>query len=187
MSCTSGSQDKGGCRDTGPACPTARNECEASASSLLKWTCAFPRFGLTKRVLKLNLRHGGGGVGGLSTGKIRRVPYIFLVLHTKPSQFLGPTVEYWGVIWAHFIWLSSGFGETESSSVTQVGLQLTDTFLLYLPSAGPEAESEVWSTSPGFDRIGCLLTWATVISDFCFSTCAVDAMGELQGFGPTPH
>lgn len=91
------------------------------------------------------------------------------------------------MIWVHSIWLSSGFGETESSSVTQVGLQLTDTFLLYLPSAGPEAESEVWSASPGFDRIGCLLTWATVISDFCFYTCAVDAMGELQGFGPTPH
>lgn len=105
----------------------------------------------------------------------------------KAFSFSAPQWNTWGVIWAHSIWLSSGFGETESSSVTQAGLQLTDTFLLYLPSAGPEAESEVRSASPGFDRIGCLLTWATVISDFCFYTCAVDAMGELQGFRPTPH
>lgn len=100
MSYPSGPQYKGGCRDIGPrklsACPPARNDCEASASSLPKWTCAFPHFGLTKCVLKLNLRHGGGGVGGLSTGKIRRMPYIFLVLHPQPSQFLGPTVEYLG-------------------------------------------------------------------------------------------
>lgn len=61
--------------------------------------------------------------------------------------------------------------------MAQVGLQLTDTFLLYLPNAGPEPESEVWSSMPGFDRIGCLLTWATIIADLCFYTCAVDAMG----------
>jgi hypothetical protein len=50
-------------------------EINVHASSLLKWTCAFPHFGYTNYVFKLNLRHGGGGVGGLSIGKMRRASY----------------------------------------------------------------------------------------------------------------
>lgn len=108
---------------------------DVHARSLVKWTCAFPHFGLAKCVLKLNLRHGGGGVGGLSAGKIRRKPYIFLSftwsLHNA-SAHSGIT----DVIWAHFVLSLFWVLGKGSSSVAQAGLQLTEMFLLYPPGTG---------------------------------------------------
>lgn len=108
------------------------------ARSLVKWTCAFPHFGLAKCVLKLNLRHGGGGVGGLSTGKIRRMSCVFLSftqsLHNA-SAHSGIT----DVIWVHFVLSLFWVLGKESSSVAQAGLQLTDIFLLHPPSAGAQS------------------------------------------------
>lgn len=67
--------------------------------------------------------------------------------------------------------------------MAQVGLQLTDVFLLHLPSAGPSAES-VRTTSPAWDSTAYLLIRVTGIPAFCFDTRAVDALLWLQSFGP---
>ena len=101
--------------------------------SLVKWTCAFAHFGLAKGVLTLNLRHGGGRVGGLSTGKIRRMPCIFLSF----SQSLHNTSAHTritDVIWAHSVLSLFWVWGTGSHSVAQAGLQLNR----YLPTSPPK-------------------------------------------------
>lgn len=148
----------------------------------MKWTCAFPHFGLAKGVLKLNLRYGGGGVGGLTTGKIRRMLCISLSF-TQSLHNTSAHSRITDVIRAGFVFV---LGLGDRISLCGPGWPSTQQITSYFTSqvVGPKVELDVWTTSPGFDRNDDLVIWATIISAFCLYTCTVDAVGWASEVAP---
>lgn len=56
-------------------------------------------------------------------------------------------------------------------STQQISSYLTSQVL------GPRTELDVWTTSPGFDKIVGLVIRTAIISAFCLYACTIDAVG----------